>query len=61
MIATTIIICIVGITLPFTWAGAALGFTPLPPLYWPLVAAMLLSYATLTHLTKLWFVRRWGM
>jgi len=61
LIATTIIICIVGITLPFTWAGAALGFTPLPPLYWPLVAAMLLSYATLTHLTKLWFVRRWGM
>jgi Mg2+-importing ATPase len=61
LIATTIIICIVGIALPFTWAGAALGFTPLPPLYWPLVAAMLLSYATLTHLTKLWFVRRWGM
>jgi P-type Mg2+ transporter len=61
LIATTIIICIVGVALPFTWAGAALGFTPLPPLYWPLVAAMLLSYATLTHLTKVWFVRRWGL
>ena len=41
LIATTIIICCVGIALPFTWAGAALGFTPLPWLYWPLVAAML--------------------
>jgi Mg2+-importing ATPase len=61
LITTTIIICVVGITLPFTWAGGALGFTPLPWLYWPLVAAMLVSYAVLTHLVKLWFVRRWGM
>ena len=45
LIATTIIICCVGIALPFTWAGAALGFTPLPWLYWPLVAAMLVAYA----------------
>ena len=43
------------------WAGGALGFTPLPWIYWPLVTAMLLSYAVLTHLTKMWFVRRWGM
>jgi len=61
LIATTIIICVVGIALPFTWAGRALGFVPLPALYWPLVAAMLLGYATLTHVVKLWFVRRWGM
>ncbi len=61
LIATTIIVCIAGIALPFTWAGSALGFTPLPPLYWPLVAAMMLGYAILTHLAKLWFVRRWGM
>jgi len=61
LVATTIIICVVGITLPFTWAGSALGFTPLPWLYWPLVAAMLLSYAILTHFVKVWFVRRWGL
>ncbi|MDR3539297.1 MAG: magnesium-translocating P-type ATPase [Acetobacteraceae bacterium] len=61
LIATTIIICAVGIALPFTWAGSALGFTPLPWLYWPLVAAMLLSYAILTHFVKVWFVRRWGL
>jgi P-type Mg2+ transporter len=61
LITTTIIICLVGITLPFTWAGGALGFTSLPWLYWPLVAAMLMSYTVLTHLVKLWFVRRWGM
>jgi P-type Mg2+ transporter len=61
LITTTIIICVVGITLPFTWAGSALGFTSLPWLYWPLVATMLVSYSVITHLTKVWFVRRWGM
>jgi Mg2+-importing ATPase len=61
LIVTTLLVCAVGISLPFTWAGGALGFVPLPWLYWPLVAAMLLSYAILTHLVKVWFVRRWGM
>jgi Mg2+-importing ATPase len=61
LITTTIIICVVGITLPFTWAGTALGFAPLPWLYWPLVAVMLMAYAVLTHLVKVWFVRRWGL
>jgi len=41
--------------------GAALGLVPLPWLYWPLVCAMLLAYATLSHLAKGWFVRRWGL
>ena len=61
LIATTVIICTVGMSLPFTWAGSALGFVPLPWLYWPLVAAMMVTYATLTHLVKAWFVRRWGL
>ena len=61
LIATTVIICTVGMTLPFTWAGSALGFVPLPWLYWPLVAAMLVTYAVLTHLVKVWFIRRWGL
>ncbi|HYM35128.1 MAG TPA: magnesium-translocating P-type ATPase, partial [Steroidobacteraceae bacterium] len=61
LMTTTLIICVIGIALPFTWAGAALGFTPLPLLYWPLIAAMLVTYAILTHLIKRWFVRRWGL
>ena len=32
LITTTIIICAVGIALPYTWAGSVLGFTPLPTL-----------------------------
>jgi Mg2+-importing ATPase len=61
LISTTIIICVIGIALPFTWVGSALGFTPLPSLYWPLVVAMLLAYAILTHIVKVWFIRRWGL
>ena len=61
LITTTIIICCVGIALPFTWIGAALGFTALPALYWPLLAVMLVAYAALTHLAKVRFVRRWGI
>ncbi len=60
LITTTIIICCIGLVLPFTWAGSALGFTPLPWLYFPLVLVMLLTYATLTHLVMVWFVHRWG-
>ena len=61
LIATTVIICAIGIALPYTWIGQALAFTPLPPLYWFILVALLLTYATLTHLMKTWFVQRWGM
>jgi Mg2+-importing ATPase len=61
LITTTIIICVIGIALPYTWVGSVLGFTPLPALYWPLVTAMLLTYAILTHVVKVWFIRRWGL
>ncbi len=61
LIATTIIVCAAGIALPYTWVGKQLGFVTLPHLYWFILAATLLSYATLTHLVKTWFIRRWGM
>ena len=61
LIGTTVIICAVGIALPYTWIGQALAFTPLPQLYWFILAAFLFTYATLTHLIKSWFVKRWGM
>ena len=60
LIATTLVISAIGVSLPFSFVGATLGFVPLPLLYWPLLVCMLLAYAVLTHLVKLWFVRRWG-
>jgi len=61
LIATTILIVLIGSIIPYTFVGDALGFVPLPLLYWPLVAGMMVAYAVLTHLVKMWFVRRWGM
>ena len=61
LVVTTVIICAVGMSLPFTWVGAALGFAPLPRLYWPLVAVMLVTYATLTLVINVWFTRRVGL
>jgi Mg2+-importing ATPase len=61
LMTTSLIICIVGIALPFTWLGSSLGFVPLPAPYWPAVIAIIACYAVLTHYVKTWFVRRWGM
>ena len=48
----------VGIALPLTPLGPYLGFTALPPLYWPLLALTLLCYVLLTQGVKTWLVRR---
>jgi Mg2+-importing ATPase len=61
LILTSLIICGVGMWLPFSPFARALGFTPLPPLYWPIVALMLITYLSLTHLMKTWFHRRFGL
>ena len=59
--ATSLAVAAVGILLPVTPLGAALGFTPLPWAYWPAVAAFLACYAVLTHVVKVWFARRYGI
>jgi Mg2+-importing ATPase len=58
---TTLVICAIGIALPYTWLGRTLGFTRLPSLFWLFIVAVLFCYSCLTHLVKTWFVRRWGM
>jgi len=55
---TTAIIMGVGALLPWTSLGEAIGLTPLPPLYWPILLATLLCYAVLTQLTKKWLLRK---
>ena len=55
---TTVVVMAVGMWLPFSPLGPALGFTPLPVLYWPLVALTLLGYVLLTQLVKSWLARK---
>jgi Mg2+-importing ATPase len=58
LIVTTAIVMVIGMWLPFSPVGPALGFQPLPPLYWPLVVLTLLCYAFLTQIVKGWLLRR---
>ena len=58
LIAMTAVIMSVGVLIPFTPIGPYLGFTRLPPLYWPLLALTLLAYMLLTQAVKTWLIRR---
>jgi Mg2+-importing ATPase len=55
---TSAIIMVFGAWLPFSPIGPALGFTPLPDLYWPLVTATLCCYLLLTQLMKTWLLHK---
>ena len=61
LMLTSLTICVVGVWLPFSPLASALGFAPLPPLYWLILVAMLAAYLTLTHGVKNWFHRRFGL
>ena len=60
LIFTSLAIVAVGAWLPYSPLAGALGFVPLPPLYWLLLLAMLVCYVLLTQVIKTWFVRRFG-
>jgi len=59
LIMTSLIIVAIGGWLPFSPLASTLGFVNLPPLYWLLLAAMLLCYIILTQLVKTWFIRKY--
>ncbi len=60
LILTSIIIVAVGAWLTISPLADTLGFVPLPPLYWELLAVILMCYVILTQLVKTWFYRRYG-
>ncbi len=55
---TTIAIMGLAMWLPFSPLAPALGFTPLPLLYWPVLLATLLCYVVLTQAVKVWLIRK---
>jgi Mg2+-importing ATPase len=58
VLVMTLIIMAAGIGIPFSPLGPYLGFSKLPTLYWPLLAATLLCYVLLTQGVKVWLLRR---
>ena len=55
---TTVAIMGVAAWLPFSPLAAPLGFTALPPLYWPILLVTLFCYVVLTQLMKMWLIRK---
>jgi Mg2+-importing ATPase len=60
LIVSSLIIVAVGAWLTVSPLADALGFVPLPPKFWLLLAIMLVCYVTLTQFVKTWFIRRFG-
>jgi Mg2+-importing ATPase len=57
---TTLSIMAIGIWLPYSPVASALGFTELPPLYWPILLLTLVAYVGLTQTIKVRLLRmRW--
>ncbi|RKP55008.1 magnesium-translocating P-type ATPase [Cohnella endophytica] len=56
VVALTSLIMALGIYLPFSGFGAAIGLQPLPASYFPWLAATLLGYCILTQLVKKWYI-----
>ena len=56
----SVVIVAFGAWLPVSPLASTLGFVPLPGLFWLLLAGMLLCYAVLTQVAKVWFIRRFG-
>jgi len=55
--ATTAAIMAVGVWLPYSPLGSALGFTHLPRMYWPILMLTLFTYMGLTQIVKMWLLR----
>jgi P-type Mg2+ transporter len=58
LVATSLAIMAVGAWLPSSPLGPALGMVPLPHLYWPILALTLTCYGLLTHVVKMWLIRK---
>ena len=56
--ATTLSIMALGVWLPYSPLASALGFTHLPPLYWPILLFTLFGYMALTQVIKVGLLRK---
>lgn len=56
--ATTCFIMALGVWLPYSPLGPALGLAALPPMYWPILMLTLLGYISLTQMIKVWLLRK---
>ena len=58
MSLTTLGVIAGGLYLPYSPIAGALGFTPLPGLYWPFLLVTVACYVALTQAVKTWFLKK---
>jgi Mg2+-importing ATPase len=61
LLLTTALVCIIGISIPYSSLASTLGFIPLPTVFWPIIAGLLLLYGITVQVVKVRFVRHWGL
>jgi Mg2+-importing ATPase len=60
LIATSLVILVIGAGLTISPLADTLGFVALPPLYWLYLLSMIILYVALTQIVKTWFFKRFG-
>lgn len=61
LIFTTLLICIIGIALPYSFIAASFHLSKPPSEYWIFLSLLLPVYLFITQLTKADFIKRWGL
>jgi Mg2+-importing ATPase len=61
VVLLTFAIMAIGIAIPFSPLGAAVGLQPLPLAYFPWLAGILLAYCVLTQTVKTAYRRRFSL
>ena len=60
LLLSTLVVSAVGLILPYTVIGSALEMAPIDPLFLPWVFGILLLYAVVVQLIKIYYVKRFG-
>lgn len=60
MTLTTLVIMLIAAWLPYSPFATDLGFVPLPSMFWLWIIGFLFIYSTLTHIVKIWFIKKFG-
>ncbi|HTP58483.1 MAG TPA: magnesium-translocating P-type ATPase [Spirochaetia bacterium] len=57
----TFLVMGIGAYLPYSPVAGALGFVPLPAIYWAWIGGFLVLYCAITHFVKSWFFHKFGV
>jgi Mg2+-importing ATPase len=60
VVLLTAVIMAIGIYIPFSPLGSAVGLQPLPLSYFPWLVGILIGYALLTQFLKQFYIRRFN-